>query len=477
MTTYEQNIAFLLSRNPGEDLFCNNEKFEKDIHVSCWNKWFHCESNDKNHAERQVNRVAETYFQSLVDSGELSQTSPTYRAVQLKATTFLSKIEDIADKRMQFRFRELINSPETLEARLAIAAGIAPTPLNKTSSGTYILYNRKRQELGIFKPAEQEVGGNKNPSWFIYFVGSTDHLGIKATTAYSREKAAYVLDDGFAGVPHTTTTHFAHINFDTSFFSRKTRDWVGSFQLFKQNCKPIHETLKTDDYINSKNTTLIEARSQFAMDWPLTAYLIYLFESTVIVPMKELFFKIALYLKIKKLSVSDDQIRKIAIFDIRTLNCDRHLANILFDVKSKTAIPIDHGWILPGNANNIRFEWMQLRQSKKAFSKAELEYIKKLDPEKDAEKLRELGIESGAINRMIIATKLLQKCAKKGLTAYDIGEIMTRSTKKVEVNTFASLFAEKTSYFEDYICKRIITGSENVDKVLDEVIRKYASWF
>ncbi len=148
------------------------------------------------------------------------------------------------------------------------------------------------------------------------------------------------------------------------------------------------------------------------------------------------------------------EIHKVAILDIRTLNCDRHLGNFLVDQNYKV-FPIDHGYALPGNARQIRFNWMYFPQTKQGFSRNDLNYIKSLNPDDDIKLLQKEypQIPQQNLFRIKIATLLLQAAASNGLTAFQIAELMEgdRGPCLKEEN-------KKGHFFEDEICKKLIIG-------------------
>jgi hypothetical protein len=130
---------------------------------------------------------------------------------------------------------------------------------------------------------------------------------------------------------------------------------------------------------------------------------------------------------------SNHQVQKIGILDLRLFNLDRHLGNILV-TKSPTSnqlnlVPIDHGYILPDirDLSDANFEWMYWKQCKEPFTRSALQYIKRLNPRKDALILRSLDIPEPSILTCVTCTLLLQRAAMRGLNLYQIASIMQRS--------------------------------------------------
>lgn len=128
-----------------------------------------------------------------------------------------------------------------------------------------------------------------------------------------------------------------------------------------------------------------------------------------------------------------EQVHRIATFDIRTLNHDRHGGNIL--VTSSThpgrrfdIVPIDHGYILPDLIQAVPWPiWMDWPMIREPPSEETKKYIQYLDPDMEARKLRDefSGVlRPEALQGLKIATMLLQKGIAAGLTLYDIGLLM-----------------------------------------------------
>lgn len=128
-----------------------------------------------------------------------------------------------------------------------------------------------------------------------------------------------------------------------------------------------------------------------------------------------------------------EQAHKIAAFDIRILNHDRHAGNILV-VKSTTSttgydlIPIDHGYILPDGVHSVpKPVWMNWHLMKEEISSELKEYIGALDPVAEARSLNDEldgNLRMRSLRSLKIATALLQKGVAAGLSLYDIGMLI-----------------------------------------------------
>lgn len=320
-------------------------------------------------------------------------------------------------KKLETAFKE----PEITEAYLALEHGHSPKLFAEGISGTYLMPNRNGKACGIFKPAEQEIGASSNPKGYG-MENTKGVLGVTPGTCYLRERVAYLLDkDHLANVPYTVIASFAHNIFNSS------KSLTGSFQMFAKGCQHLLDTIPKSfiDTIVTNGSLTSYFKSFFVDD---------------------------------SARISVEQIHALAIFDIRVLNCDRHLKNALVDSCLKL-YPIDHGLILPTEAKKMKFEWMRLSQSKQPFSNEILKYIESLDEEGDAAILHENKIEKEAIIRMRIAYKLLKIAAKAGMTAYEIGDLMKGR--------------KETSYFETTLCRHIISLREPAEKVLHRAVSDY----
>lgn len=80
------------------------------------------------------------------------------------------------------------------------------------------------------------------------------------------------------------------------------------------------------------------------------------------------------------------------------------------------------------------FEWLYWPQSRRPFCSETLEYINSLDAEQDIALLKFYGWEMSleCSRTLRISTMLLRKGAKRGLTPFDIGNILCRETIKKE---------------------------------------------
>lgn len=140
-------------------------------------------------------------------------------------------------------------------------------------------------------------------------------------------------------------------------------------------------------------------------------------------------------------SVSD--VHRIAQLDIRLFNVDRNDENLLVANVNGLhhLIPIDHSYSLPESLEDCpMFAWLYWKQAKAPMSEEMLEYIEKIDIEKDERILRMLNFKEESIAIMKMSSLVLKIGAKCGWSFYDIAMLLTRSKK--ECSPFEELVKE-----------------------------------
>ncbi|CAO2162931.1 unnamed protein product [Urochloa humidicola] len=275
-----------------------------------------------------------------------------------------------------------------------ITNGVDPVAVTGGMGGAYYFGDIFGQRVAIVKPTDEEPFAPNNPKGFV---GKTlGQPGLKRSVRVGetgfREVAAYLLDHkNFANVPLTMlvkVTHSVfHVNEDV-------------------NCK--NKTSKNRLQAHSKIASLqqfiphdYDASDHGTSSFPVSC------------------------------------IHRIGILDIRIFNTDRHGGNLLvrkldnesgrFEARAEL-IPIDHGLCLPESLEDPYFEWIHWPQASIPFSEVELEYIRNLDPVKDAEMLRmELPmIHEASLRVLILSTTFLKEAAAYGLCLSEIGDMMSR---------------------------------------------------
>lgn len=367
----------------------------------------------------------------------IHQNSPLLVRYRNRLTQLIGSIERISPKISSpnnlAQLKDLIEAPQMAEARYAIQQGIPPKALEEGISGSYILQNRLNQPCGIFKPSEQEAGTGANPKGFQNLGQFLSNLGVSVGTSYQRERAVYLLDrDHYMGVPPTVIA-----TLPGRLFNSNNPSLRGSFQSFVPNC-----THAWDHYQ--------------ILPWPFSSA--------------------------DGDRIPDHEIHKLAILDIRTLNCDRHLKNFLIDSEYRVH-PIDHGYALPGKASNLRFNWMNFKQANTPFSHEELQYIERINPREDCALFkREVpSLSEKSLLRFQISATLLKRGAQRGLTAYQIGDLMIGAHQSAFanlVNQFIPIPTDHPSYFEERICRPLIyshgsLAPRDIERSIDREIDRY----
>ena len=128
--------------------------------------------------------------------------------------------------------------------------------------------------------------------------------------------------------------------------------------------------------------------------------------------------------------LSSSDVRRIAIFDLRTLNCDRHGGNLLvdearYDSSGARVVPIDHAYCFPDGWSDPDFEWAMWPQAMSAFTDDELDYIRRLSRENDATAVAS-ALGDDAADVVFTTTTLLKIAAPRGYTAREIAAYCRR---------------------------------------------------
>jgi len=129
------------------------------------------------------------------------------------------------------------------------------------------------------------------------------------------------------------------------------------------------------------------------------------------------------------------EVHKIALLDLRILNCDRNAGNILVVENEDDAggmlslVPIDHGYCAPEQLEISWYDWCWLDwpQCKEPLDPRDLAHVlNDVDPVKDAAEVlaRTRSPESACLIRM--AGMLLQTGIREGLSVFDVASLMVR---------------------------------------------------
>lgn len=152
--------------------------------------------------------------------------------------------------------------------------------------------------------------------------------------------------------------------------------------------------------------------------------------------------------------MSDFELQKIALFDLRLLNCDRNSSNILIkrkDVNEQrctdnnipgyggcsdayTLIPIDHGLCFPSRllVYEIDWAWLHCPHIKKPVHEDIKQYLQDLDiDELLSNVVLKVRLSSESLFLAKIVHLLVKDAVTAGLTLYDIAMIIARTSEDI----------------------------------------------
>uniref|UniRef100_A0A7S1EPB5 PI3K/PI4K catalytic domain-containing protein n=1 Tax=Timspurckia oligopyrenoides TaxID=708627 RepID=A0A7S1EPB5_9RHOD len=281
-------------------------------------------------------------------------------------------------------------------AALTLARGSASAerPAREGVCGSYFIRGES-EILGIFKPADEEAG-NSDVEDRVAESGS-NHLDdlFHPGGGAAREVAAYLLDhDNFARVPQTALAKVdISLPDKQCVVSRSERPKDGAFQVYVSNLGDA------DDFGPGVFIT--------------------------------------------------EDVHRIAVLDIRTLNCDRHGGNLLVvpsNSGSYGLIPIDHGYILPDRLPTCPWPvWMDWKQAKVPVSEQTRRYVDLIDASMDSRIIKEElqgGIGSRALAWLKISTFLLKRGVQLGMSLYDIGCLIFSRNPNEETSELSKIVSE-----------------------------------
>jgi hypothetical protein len=265
--------------------------------------------------------------------------------------------------------------PLVEQVQEGLVEGLNPKLTQDGTGGTYFMKNGRNEVTAVFKPTDEEPYAPSNPKSHIGKMGSISlRPGVLSGEAAYREVAAYLLDKGhFSSVPKTVLVESQHPAF--YYPGPEVYPKTGSLQEFVKNVGTV------DDF------------------------------STSIFSIQE--------------------IQKICILDMKILNMDRNEGNILV-VKNQNGfglVPIDHGLSIPDNFNISEYDlcWMSWPQTKEPITSECLEYIESIDPLSYIQFLKEvMPFRDICLRNIRIASLLMKKGAKAGLSLFNIGSMLYR---------------------------------------------------
>lgn len=314
------------------------------------------------------------------------------------------------------------------QVRLGFSNGCGPskTHVLDCTGGVYFLRSPNGTIAAVFKPRDEEQGMPNNPKGYAGDGNTGLRAHFKPGKNFIREVAAYLMDhDGVCGVPPTTIVHCEHpsFNYPRKNSIQKTFPKLGSLQKF----------VRATDIFENVGVGMI----------------------------------------------SNFELQKIALLDMRILNCDRNSTNILLlrkagDIDSSRSkrhsrsgslasltedssdeldmefflsdesmvarkggendlyelIPIDHGYCFPSKLLIDEFDWVwfDAPQIQKAVHPDLVKYINDLDIEQlIANVTRQISIPQESLFLIRVVHYLLVKGISLGLTLRDIAELIVRT--------------------------------------------------
>ncbi|XP_031273249.1 phosphatidylinositol 4-kinase gamma 5 [Pistacia vera] len=277
----------------------------------------------------------------------------------------------------------------------AIKMGVDPIPVHSGLGGAYYFRNSRGENVAIVKPTDEEPFAPNNPKGFVG--KALGQPGLKRSVRVGetgiREVAAYLLDyDHFANVPPTALVKITHSIFNVN-------DGVNGNKAHKKNL--VSKIASFQQFIKHN----FDASDQGTSSFPVSA------------------------------------VHRIGILDVRIFNTDRHAGNLLVrkldgvgNFGHVELIPIDHGLSLPETLEDPYFEWIHWPQASIPFSDDELDYIRKLNPDRDCEMLRRKlpMIREACLRVLVLCTIFLKEAAEFGLCLAEIGEMMSREFRAGE---------------------------------------------
>lgn len=269
----------------------------------------------------------------------------------------------------------------------------APELCEDGVNGTYFLKNAEGNITGVFKPLDEQGDNDNNPKNGKETVSSDDDSqepvdmsrhGISSSDTIYREVAAFLLDrKGFFGVPRTSLIVLRH---------PEMRDRLPDSTSPMVDLTKLPSNIKLgslQEYIENDGSSADFSPSLFPVD----------------------------------------EVHKIGILDLMLFNTDRHSGNILLKKQngSYKLIPIDHGFSMPESLDGAWFDWLTWPQAKKPFDDRTKSFIEAIDIEEETSMLKKcLGIEDKFLRTMKISTAWLKKAAARGLSLYQIADVVCR---------------------------------------------------
>ena len=362
------------------------------------------------------------------------------------------------------------------------------------TSGVYKLRNNNKEIRAIFKPFDEEpFTPNNHKGYKGKFGSSSFREGILSGEGTFREVAAFLIDrNNKFEVPQTSFIEIAHWSFDNhseemmSIDSNtiKTYKKGGIIQKFllenvlnKQNHRPTISTYSSDenDLTDESHFNYMKTNRFNYVPRKYGSLQKFVKSSGVAAD-----FSSSLY--------SVEEVHKIAVLDLRILNCDRNEENILVRKKrSKNyweesgenkdkfvykLIPIDHALSFPDCLKIYDFEicWTSWDQAQVEFSQEMKEYIKNINILEDMRRISQyIKLRENCWKYLRVSNTVLKECAKYNLTLYEISQLIYQLDYDSKAPSKVAIIVKKIDerlklYKEDKRRNRIFSTDETASK-------------
>lgn len=255
------------------------------------------------------------------------------------------------------------------------------SPASVGTSGVYFVEDANASiPTAVFKPYDEEQGMINNPKGFK---SKPLKSFFEPGHGVIREYAAYLLDvDGFSKVPKTTLVRMEDESFQYSSSKLGTYPKLGALQEYVRNGEEISGF----------------GRSMF----------------------------------------TDLEIQKIALLDLRLLNCDRNDENVLVVRQSEKnqfeLVPIDHAYCLPAQLTIDCWDWFWFSypQVQRPVCPEIVEYFRSINIDENIKWLtKEVSVSADCLFLHKLVHHVILKSIDKGLTLYDIASIVARTTENI----------------------------------------------
>ena len=359
------------------------------------------------------------------------------------------------------------------DIRLGFLKSFKPQPTVDGTSGTYFMKNFNGEIIAVFKPIDEEAFTPNNLKGYPGKFGQEGfRKGILSGEGNIREVAASVLDMAnkkIFRVPETTFVEMTHKAFNFTDLNLNANVQIEAIGKIKNSI--IHnyvlenvlpgtgvdlKSLKSFGFSDlnegdfqkiddEENLSILNEKNKFPDDLCFTkkTYSVKKEDDFNSLPLKKKYGSLQKFVHNAEVAVnfssdlfSTEEVHKIAILDLRILNCDRNDENILVIKKKNKSgqkeyklIPIDHSLTFPDCIEIYEYEmcWTGWKQSKEPFSQKMLEYINSIDITGDMKKISEtVKMRPICLRNYRIANITLQLGVQFNLNLYEIAMLIYR---------------------------------------------------